>query len=241
MNSRRVDLLALLALLFFTVAWVRADDVPLNFSRLDLSDGRKLKNVVVKSYDAKSEKLLIIADGKAMTIPIATVPAPFNEKLKGAPASGGSVNTVAAPVRTPVSAADQYFLERSVPVPSRPPLVIYIPQAAPVTRAAPVDPMLAQADLTRHQAAAQARAQNYFRYEHQYGSTSIIVNSLNFELGVPTAVPGWPGRFESKGTAYIEYYDSRGRSFGRTTSRFEVTTEQKPGEALQVVDFTKKS
>jgi hypothetical protein len=239
MNSRRVDIVALLALLYFTVAWVRANDAPLNFSRLDLSDGRKLKNVVVKSYDAKSAKLLIIANGTAMTIPLAVVPPPFNEKLKAAPASGGFVNTIAAPSRPLVSAADQYHLER--PMPYRPPQVIYVPQPAPVLRPVAPDPLLAQADLTRHQAAAQARAQNYFRYEHQYGSTSIIVNSLNFELGVPTAVPGWPGRFESKGTAYIEYYDSRGRSFGRTTSRFEVTTEQKPGEALQVVDFTKKS
>src|SRR3954463_1984455 len=74
---------------FAAVSLVRADeDVPLHFARLDLTDGRKLKNVVIKSYDAKSEKLLIVASGKAMTVPIRLLPPPYDQKLKSAPPTG---------------------------------------------------------------------------------------------------------------------------------------------------------
>jgi hypothetical protein len=217
-----------------------SDEVPLKFERLDLTDGRKLKNVVVKTYDAKTQRLLVIADGKAMMVPIASLPPPFNERLKSAPAAGGSVNTITPPLpRSMSSAADQYYLERAVPM--QQPHVVYVPQPAPVVRPAPVDPMLAQATLKGHQDAARARASRYFRYVHQMGSNSIIVQSVSLELTVPATVPGWTGRFQTAGTAYIEYFDSKGRSFQRATSTFEVTTEQKPGEALQVVDFTRKT
>jgi hypothetical protein len=242
MSPRTAAVLALVATCFIVGVSAQSEEVPLKFTRLELSDGRKLKDVVVKSYDAKSEKLLIIADGKAMMIPIASVPPPFNVQLKAAPASGASVNTVASPppvVRSLPTAADQYYLVHTVPAPA--PQVVYVPQRAPASRVAPVDPMLARADLKGHQDAARARAQRYFRYEHQMGSNSILVQSVSVELTVPVSVPGWTGRFETKGSAFIEYYDSKGRSFQRATSTFEVTTEQKPGEALQVIDFTRKS
>jgi hypothetical protein len=233
-----------------------ADDVPLKFTRLDLTDGRKLKNVTVRSYDAKSEKLLVVADGKAMTIPIALVPAPFNEQLKGAPASGNSVSTIAAPTpRTIATAADQYQLSASMPVARRmtkaefdaevprgaaPPARVQVERIAQPRRQrmapAPVDN-----GVERHAAAARARATTYFRYEFQIGSNSISVTSLDFELSTPKPVPGWEGRYESQGKAFIEYYDSKGRSVQRSTSTFEVITEQKPGEDLTVVEFRRKS
>src|SRR5471030_2569433 len=59
-----------------------ADEVVLQFPQLDLLDGRKLKNVAVKSYDAKSGDVLVLADGKALVIPIAQVPAPFADRVK---------------------------------------------------------------------------------------------------------------------------------------------------------------
>jgi hypothetical protein len=38
----------------------------------------------------------------------------------------------------------------------------------------------------------------------------------------------------------MEFYDSNGRSFSRSTSSFEVLTEQEPGQPLTVVDFSVK-
>src|SRR5688500_13032555 len=82
-----------------------AETVPLKFNQIDLTDGRQLKNVVVKSYDARTERVLIVADKTAMTIPIALLPPPFNEKLKAAPATGGSVSTTLALPRPPAPSA----------------------------------------------------------------------------------------------------------------------------------------
>jgi hypothetical protein len=243
MFRSRAAIILLLGICLLAVAAAASEDVPLNFARLDLNDGRKLKNVVVRSYDPKTQRLLIVTDGKAMMIPIASVPPPFNEQLKAAPATGESVNTISAPPpplrRGIASAADQYHLERSVPV--RQTQVVYVPRPAPAALPAPVDPMLAQVGLGQHQAAARARAEKYFRYEHQMGSNSIIVQSVGLELTVPVSVPGWTGRFRTEGKAYIEFFDSKGRSFQRATSTFEIMTEQKPGEALQVVDFSRKT
>src|SRR3954466_5433605 len=91
MKNRFSRWLILWAGLTSSVVMSAADDVlVLQFPQLALSDGRKLKNVVVKSYDAKSEKLLVIADGKAMTLPVALLPAPLNETLKHEPGGGGT-------------------------------------------------------------------------------------------------------------------------------------------------------
>ena len=211
-------------------------DVPLKFSRLDLTDGRKLKNVVVKSYDAKTEKLLVIVDGKAMTIPISVVPAPYDQQLKGAPASGASVSSSG----TPASAADQYRME--VPVPVRP--TVTLPQPSPTPRARPAtDPAVAEAArLKRHQSVARTRAERYYRYEHPFGSSSIKVTALDLELAPPKAVPGYANRVETKGTAYVEFLDTvGGGSIQRATATFEITTEETPTDGINVIDFRRKS
>ena len=232
------------AAIWVTVLAQPADTVPLRFTRLDLTDGRKLKNVVVKSYDAKSEKLLIIADGRAMTIPIASLPPPFNQQLKAAPGSGESVSMIPGRPATPLprvaaSAADQYYFEAAVP--ARQQANTIARATPPAQRPSPSDPMLAAASLAQHQAAARARAEKYFRYEFQMGSNSISVTALEFELGVPSPVPGWSGRCRTDGKAFVEYFDSKGRSFQRTTSTFEIITEQPPNEPLKVIDFSRKS
>jgi hypothetical protein len=99
----------------------------------------------------------------------------------------------------------------------------------------------AGASPTQHQFVARTRANRYYRYEHQIGSNSISVTALEFDLGTTLPVPGWPGRCRTEGKAFIEYFDSKGRSYQRTTSTFEILTEQKPGEEIKVVDFTRRS
>lgn len=223
-----------LSLLWFSLALVASpagiaagadEEVPLKFTRLDLSDGRKLRNVVVKSYDAKSGKLLVIADGKAMTIPIALLPPPFNEQLRAAPASGGSVSTSPTPPRSTAPATGQYVSERPVPIrptpPSPAPLPVEDNSRAPM----------------QHQLAARTWATRYYTFERPVGSNSVKVTLLDVQLESTKAVPGWGGRFETQGKVFLEYFDSKGGSFQRTTSDFEVVTEQKPGESVQVATF----
>ena len=67
------------------------------------------------------------------------------------------------------------------------------------------------------------------------------MTALEFEFAETKAVPGWTGRYCTQGKAFLEYYDSRGRSFQRTTSTFEVTTEENVADGVVVVDFSRKS
>jgi hypothetical protein len=94
--------------------------------------------------------------------------------------------------------------------------------------------------VTQHKEAAEARARRYFRYEYRVGSNSVWVTSLEIETNEPKLVEGWPGRYRTQGRAFLEFYDSKGRSFTRTTAGFEVLTEQKSREAVEVIDFTCK-
>ncbi len=248
-----IVLLASVTLAAFQSDSWSAESIPLRFNQIDLTDGRQLKNVVVRSYDAKTERLLIVADKTAMTIPIVLIPPPFNEKLKAAPATGASVSTALALPR-PVPPSSPTEPDRStVAVPTSPaPEIIAGPEAsqppsAPAPRSRPQprrnvetgEPV--EASPTQHQFVARTRANRYYRYEHQVGSNSISVTALEFDLGTTTPVPGYAGRCRTEGKAFIEYFDSKGRSYQRTTSTFEVLTEQKPGEEIKVIDFSRKS
>ncbi len=81
-----------------------ATESPVEFTRLDLADGRRLKNVVVKTYNASTDTVLVVADGRAMTIPLKLVPATFQAQLKGAPVSGQNMTIIATPKVIPPSA-----------------------------------------------------------------------------------------------------------------------------------------
>lgn len=195
-----------------------AGEAPLKLARLELADGRALTNVVVKSYDAVSGRLLLVADGTAMLIPVSLVPAPFGERLKAdAPRAGSSMSVVpAAPDAGPA------------PAPAAPP-------AAPAaTPAAGADDAAAIAD---HRQVAEERARQYYEFEFMAGSGAVSVTKLDIQTRPPEPVPGWPGRYLTRGKAFVEFYESKGRSFGRRAGRFEVVTLQKPDQSVIVVEF----
>jgi hypothetical protein len=201
------------------VAW--ATEEPLRFTQLDLMDGRTLTNVVVKSYDTATGQLLLVADGKAMLVPENLIPPPLAARLKaGAPAAGSTTNLVTPHPDTPSAVPEQ-------------------PASAPTAQvsATPSDAGSDQ-QLARHQKAAETRARRYYRYEFQVGSNAISITALDIETDQPEAIEGWLGRYRTRGKVYLEFYDSKGRSFSRTTSSFEVITEQKPGQPIKVIDFT---
>jgi len=90
----------LLLCLAASAAW--AADVPLKYTRLDLTDGRTLTNVVIKSYDAATDKLLLVADGKAMLVPENLIPPPLAVRLKAsAPAAGSTTRLITPPPVVP--------------------------------------------------------------------------------------------------------------------------------------------
>lgn len=194
-----------------------AEDVPLKYAELTLADGKTLKNVVVKSYDAKTDKFLMIADGKAMNLLAGQLPEPLAGKLKAAaPQSGASMSSTPEGKVAPAKAT---------------PDVVATPT--------PGNPSPAQ-QVSLHKASALTRAQNYYRFEFPLGSDAAKVTASNYEMDEPVAVPGWNGRYRVQGRALLEWFDSKGWSYKRSTSTFEVTTEEKDGN-VKVVDFVIKS
>lgn len=193
----------------------------MEFARLDLTDGRKLRKVSVKNYDAEKDRLLLVANGKAMTISLALVPEPFRTRLKEhAPKAGSSTSSMPAP--------------RQPTAPSAP------PTRPPPVAARPAPTQNTEIQWEKHKSAALERARNFYRYEHKAGSDSIRVTAINFETDDPEAITGWEGRYRVQGRVLLEYFDSKGYSFNRTTDRFEVITEQKGKGSIKVIDFTRK-
>ena len=213
---KRIRSLLGLILGLFLLVRVAAEENPLEYEHLELTDGRKLTKVVVKNYDAESGKILLMAKKTAMKIPIDLLPEAIRDRVKNtAPKAGASTTTTAVAPPTPES-------ER------RPPQ-----QSTPVAPEPAIDP-------AAHRQAALTRAQNYYRYEFPAGSGAIRVTAANFEVDDPEEVPGWRGRYRLQGKVFLEFFDSKGYSYSRTTDRFDILTEQKPGASIKVIDFSRK-
>lgn len=201
-----------------------AENETLRFERVDLLSGRSLRAVTIRTYHAPSERVLLVANGTAMTVPIAEFPAELAAQLKAAaPESGASTTEVPGPAAPPAGVAAPPTAEADRPS--------YVP-------AGPDEAELRAMTVEKiHRAEAAKRAQRYFAYEHTAGSSSISVYDLAIDTDPPLPVQGWEGRYRTRGTAYGQYFDSRGRSFQRFSHSFEVTTEQRAGAAMRMVEF----
>lgn len=221
-----------LLLFLAAVALAHADPVVTPVGRLTLLDGRVLKNVVIRSFDAQSSKVLVLSDGRALLIPITLIPPPYAEALKAAAAAKPDADLVQTtpvppPPTTPAPAPESPSV---APAPAAPKPKPAAPPSVPE-----VDPVEA------HMAVATAHVRRYFKYEYRSGSNSIAVTDSDIEVDETEPVTGWTNRYRTTGKVYLEIYDSiGGGSFRRRTSKFEVLTEQKPGERIKVIDFTRK-
>ncbi len=226
----------LLFLAITTLAWAEPMMIPVGHLRL--LDGRTLENVVIRSYDAQASKVLVIANGKALLIPIALIPPPYADKAKAIGASASSaadlVQTTPVPAYAPTAPATTPPQTEAVTPPPPPP--------QPTTpRRVPVAPVAEVADPRKaHQDVAKAYALRYFKYAFRAGSNAISVTDSDIEIDETEPVYGWD-RYRTTGKVYIEFYDSvGGGSFSRRAEKFDAVTEQKPGEEIKVVDFTRK-
>ena len=67
---------------------------------------------------------------------------------------------------------------------------------------------------------AQRELERYFRTQWTPGNNSIFVTGVDVNLEDLEAAQNWPGRWNVRGTAFIEYYLSSGDSFSRNNLRF---------------------
>jgi hypothetical protein len=204
--------------------------------RLELLDGRTLENVVIRSYDAEASKVLVIADGKAMLIPIKLIPPPLAERIIANQSRPAADLIQTTPVRPPEERAAN---EVKPPPPSTTDDTQTPPRPLPSPAPAQAPPAIDESRLA-HREIAKAHVLRYFKYEFSAGSNAISVTDSDIEIEDTEPVPGW-NQYRTRGKVYLEFYDSvGGGSFGRRSRTFEVVTEQKPGEAIKVVDFTRK-
>jgi hypothetical protein len=194
--------------------------VPMAYEQLDLTDGRKLKKVTVKSYDAQAEKFVVIADGKLMSVPLALVPEPLGSKLKAAaPAAGASTSS------TPV---------RKVHVP----VVVSGPDNIPkIYRPTANTP---EEETKVHKSIALRQVALHYTYQYPLAPGTSKVTPGNFQLEEPRPVKGWIGRYSTRGSVTLEFFDSSGLKSGSIISRFEVVTEKDGGPSARIIDFSVK-
>jgi hypothetical protein len=197
-----------------------ADKQPLQLERLELTDGRKLRDVVVRSFDAEKGRLLLVASGKAMLLSIELLPEPVRTRVKEeTPEAGGTTNT------SPPAAN---------PTPPERPRTPPVPPPEPARNGQPAF------DPRPHVEAAKDRADRFYRFEHFPGSATLSLRVAKFETDDPEPLTGWPNRYRVQGRAFLEYYETKNYTTIRSIDRFEIITEQKGTRNVQVLDFTRK-
>jgi hypothetical protein len=223
------------------LAFARAESSLIPVDRLVLRDGRILKNVVIRSYDAPSSKVLVLAERRALLIPIQLLPPAYADKIRAIPSTADLVQTTPIPAARPLTPPAPRTATTSAhpAAPATPPVPITPTAPAPPApvnpRAEPIDP------LDAHMNAAKAHVLRYYKFEYRSGSNSIAVTDSDIAIEETEPVTGWSNRYRTRGKVYLEIYDSiGGGSFRRTTGKFDILTEQKPGEFIKVVDFTRK-
>lgn len=199
------------------IAW--AEGTRLHFNQIDLTDGRTLRNVTIKTYDNVSGRVLIITEGKASTVALTLFPSPLDQQISARAPRAGTTSTVVP--------------QRVLPPPQE------APPAANPDRTASDQAEAAAADSTleQHRSAARARADRYFRTEYNLGSGAVRVRSVDLDTRLPEPVAGWSGRYRTQGRAFIEFFDSKGWSYSRSTAAFEVLTQQKPDGQISISEF----
>lgn len=178
MRLPRTSLPLLLALLSTAPIFATEPGKPaLEFKRLDLLDKRTLRDVVVRAYDARADKFLVIASGKAMTIAASLVPAPFADQLRAnAPASGSTVSSGAD-----TAPSSRTGTQSRTSPPSSTPAATSTPDSSATLAAA-------------HRATAIDRALTFYRYEFVAGSAAMRVDSVKIDAEPTRPVAGWSSR-----------------------------------------------
>ncbi len=207
---RRLLLLLCLALPGGLLA---ADPAPvaLRHETLTLTDGRVLHQVTIKSYDARTGKLLLLADGKALSLPIALVPEPLAAQLKdGAPKAGGTTSSTA---------------ERVVYAPV---VLPNGPGGAPKVMAHAV--LTAEQKLQGHKDSARLAARNQTLSKYWTGNVR-KVEIRRCEPDEPVAAEGWIDRYKTRVAVTYDCLDAAGVSLSQGTIRYEITTEFPPNRS----------
>lgn len=228
-----------LSLLSFALAHAAAFDVNLEYEKLALRNGRVIENARIKSYDHGNGKVTVISGKNIHSIQLELLPDNVAARiLELVPTEATAVAREEKTDRKQAARAEQQARQERDKA-----RVEQKAQDSRQQREAVAESNAENSEVRLFAATtrlARERASRYFRYEYKPGSGSTFVIRQDVTLENPELIPGWPGRCRVQGSIGLEFYDSRGHSFGTSLRSFEVTVEQDSTGATKVVDFTAK-
>lgn len=213
--------LALLALVITAITSQAQPTVPLDlrYERVNLANGRVLKNVAITSINRESGLVYVLEDRKLKPYPKALFPSFVTQRITSRlqeypnPDSSRKRATRLAPP-TPRT-------------PSPSPAPIGSPENNAAQRAAIESAVAAKAETA---------ALRHIGYGQRMGSGYTTTTQSEVDLDGPVAIPGWPGRYRVEGIAYYSYYDSVGTTFNNRRRGVEVILEAKSPRSVKVLE-----
>ncbi|GAB5560189.1 MAG: hypothetical protein SynsKO_18360 [Synoicihabitans sp.] len=191
----------------------------LNYARINLSNGRVLKQATLTGINRESDLIYVLEDRKLKPYPRKLFPTfvtdRVDDRLAEFPADKPNSRAIKASPKTPTAKSDA----------SRAP--IGSPERNAADRAA-IEAAVA--------AKAETAARRHFRYGQRSGSGYTATTSSEVDLDSPVAIPGWPGRYRVKGVAYYSYYDSVGTTFHNRRRGVEVIVEAQSPSRVKVLE-----
>jgi len=206
------------------VAMIQATDmVPLDFRfvRIDLANGRILKNAALTGFNRESELIYVMEDRKLKPYPAALFPGfvrdQIDDRLAEYPDTSGKTESTSA--ARPEAPPDRE------PESSRPP--IGSPEAHAINQ---------EQIESAVSAKAQTAALRHFRYGSRNGSGYSTMTNGDVDLDPPVGIKGWPHRYRVEGTVYFSLYDSVGETFSNRVRGVEVIVEAKSPRHVKVIE-----
>lgn len=197
--------------------------VPLDFRfvRIDLANGRILKNAALTGFNRESELIYVMEDRKLKPYPAALFPGFVRDQIDARLAEYPDTSDESAAADRKDSTAPS----AQKPEATRPP--IGSPEANAINQAEIEDAVMRKAETA---------ALRHFRYGSRNGSGYSTMTNGDVDLDMPEAVPGWSNRYRVKGTVYFSLYDSVGETFSNRRRGVEVIVEAKSSRSIKVLE-----
>lgn len=206
------------------VTMVKADDlVPLNlsFARINLANGRVLKNATLTSVNRDSNLIYVLEERRLKPYPAALFP--------GFIATQIADRVQEYPTAKPKSPAANSNRATSTATDDAPRHPVGSPADHAARRAAIEEAVAAK---------AQRAALRHFRYGTRSGSGYTTMTNGEVDLDPPSPIPGWTHRYRVEGTVYFSTYDSVGSSFQNRRRGVEVIVEATSPHRVKVLEVT---
>ncbi len=213
-------LLVLSVALAGAVASAVADHVPLNlrYHRINLANGRILKDVTLNSFNREAGLVYVYEDHQLKPYPRALFPGFVTDRIAARTAEQPAPAERATPTPEPAKAH-----------PTPPADHDTSPAAIAAREEALLDAVAAK---------ARTAALNHLRYKIKTGSGYTTVTDADLELNPPEPVAGWSQRYRVRGDGYYSYYESVGGAFHRRSRGVEVLLEASTPGRIKVLEVT---